>query len=582
MKQVMVVLFLLMASFSDLYAQRSGDLPKPEKLDEPDLHQPRDLSPWAGIRPGLKTSFVSTNLHYDKFIRPQVNQQTYIQQGWRNEQVNCEILVWSKSDESTIRLSCSPFVPSRPGVALALEPVISLLKNVIGEESAGKCGFAPNKLYKPGLYQDLLEDASSFKLTGSNVRAVWLSVKIPLDLAPGTYKSIIFFKTQENIELKRMNWILTVSARKIPDLQNTEFYLNIWQNPYFVASYNHVQPWSSSHFNLLRPVMSLLARAGQKCITASFFWNSFNAQSQDLTTAMIIPTKLQNGTWLYDYTHFDQWVSFMIRLGIKKEIAVFGLDPWYPNIYYFNDITKKEVNEKAVPGTAEYQQFWTPLLKDFRDHLVKKGWLSLVSIGIDERAATQIRADIDFVHSIDKRYRFQVSGEYRPELEPEIYDYALNSNQVMPDSVLIRRKTENKISSYYTACWEIRPNSFICNEPGDSWFLPVHSFALQLNGFSRYAFNIWSTDNLTDSRNRDVPPGDAYFVYPGARSSLRFEKLKEGIMFAEKLHVLKNESRRKTNSIFTKRLIELLDSLKKFDSPSDSIIRRQVALVNAF
>ena len=46
---------------------------------------------------------------------------------------------------------------------------------------------------------------------------------------------------------------------------------------------------------------------------------------------------------------------------------------------------------------------------------------------------------------------------------------------------------------------------------------------------------------LRDSRFRQWPAGDTYLVYPGARSSIRFERLIEGIQDAEKIRIPREE-----------------------------------------
>ena len=48
----------------------------------------------------------------------------------------------------------------------------------------------------------------------------------------------------------------------------------------------------------------------------------------------------------------------------------------------------------------------------------------------------------------------------------------------------------------------------------------------------------WDDHPLTDSRYRLFPPGDTYFVYPGNRSSVRYERFIEGVQTAEKYVVL--------------------------------------------
>ncbi|MEX0360320.1 MAG: DUF4091 domain-containing protein, partial [Allomuricauda sp.] len=54
-------------------------------------------------------------------------------------------------------------------------------------------------------------------------------------------------------------------------------------------------------------------------------------------------------------------------------------------------------------------------------------------------------------------------------------------------------------------------------------------------------YNSWVENPLQDSRFRTWPAGDTYLVYPGNRSSIRFETLREGIQDAEKVRVLRED-----------------------------------------
>lgn len=55
----------------------------------------------------------------------------------------------------------------------------------------------------------------------------------------------------------------------------------------------------------------------------------------------------------------------------------------------------------------------------------------------------------------------------------------------------------------------------------------------------RWAYNSWGENPLQDSRFRQWPAGDTHYVYPGFRSSIRFEKTLEGIQQYEKIEYLK-------------------------------------------
>ena len=65
------------------------------------------------------------------------------------------------------------------------------------------------------------------------------------------------------------------------------------------------------------------------------------------------------------------------------------------------------------------------------------------------------------------------------------------------------------------------------------------------DGYLRWAYNSWTADPLRDSRFRSWAAGDCYLIYPGARSSIRMERLIEGIQDAEKIRLLREEFTRK-------------------------------------
>ena len=56
----------------------------------------------------------------------------------------------------------------------------------------------------------------------------------------------------------------------------------------------------------------------------------------------------------------------------------------------------------------------------------------------------------------------------------------------------------------------------------------------------RWAYNSWTKNPLQDSRFRTWAAGDCYMVYPNS-SSVRFERLIEGIQYVEKIKILRKE-----------------------------------------
>jgi len=66
-----------------------------------------------------------------------------------------------------------------------------------------------------------------------------------------------------------------------------------------------------------------------------------------------------------------------------------------------------------------------------------------------------------------------------------------------------------------------------------------HAAAYGYDGFLRWAYDSWTADPSRDARHLLWPAGDCFLVYPGARSSIRFERLREGIVDFEKIRVLR-------------------------------------------
>jgi len=523
--------------------------------------------------------FVSSDLQHINHLTINSVKRVYHQKAWLNETVNAEIRVKSNEKANKIMLRFTDFF-SKQGVIDHKCIQIRVFKKIISENSIGKCG-NDKKKYVPVLVADLLEKSNTLGLK-NNDGAFYLSIKVPKNIKPGNYRSTIQLIVKNKILSPKLIWIIEVLPRKLPDLAKSDFYLNIWQNPYAVSNYYHVKPWSALHFKLLKPVMKLLEDAGQKCITASFFWNTFNVQSEGLKNAMIITRRSCTGTWGYDYSHFDAWIQFMLNLGIKHKIVLFGLDPWYPNYWYWDNNMQQEVKKSDLPGTRAYISFWTPFLTSFSEHMKKKGWFGRVALGIDERPEKNIIQDIAFIKSIDSGFKIELSGLYSQGIEKLVDDYAVNSNQSVPASILQERKEAHKISTYYTSCWEEKPNTLLFNQPGDAWFLTVHSLAIGMDGYSRYSYNNWSKNILIDARNDELPPGDTFFIYPGPQSSIRFEKLKEGIVFTIKWKILMNEAKSRSNLKMQNSLVKLLLDFREFKSPGDSLIATSISTLNNY
>ena len=96
-------------------------------------------------------------------------------------------------------------------------------------------------------------------------------------------------------------------------------------------------------------------------------------------------------------------------------------------------------------------------------------------------------------------------------------------------------------SLVYTCCVPPVPNQFINAHPSYGAYIPAYATAAGFDGYLHWSYSNWNNTPMTDSRFQRLPPGDTFFVYPDGRSSIRYERMLEGIQLSEKIRLLRKE-----------------------------------------
>jgi hypothetical protein len=381
---------------------------------DPDTY---DMSVWKDIDPGIYSGFGSIDVAYLKSIPPEGNITESIElQGWKGERVSCKLLVWSAGSEENISIKASGF--SNDNYKIDKESTsTSAIKYVLVDEFLNElsnaCGPRDKDKIPAHISPDLLTDASSFTINTPGARPVWISVDIPSDAPAGIYEGTVFRQSAS----VTVNHTITLEVlnKLLPDPSDWSFHLDLWQNPYAVARYHGVELWSKEHLDLLRPLLTKLANAGQKCITTT---------------------------------------------------------------------------------------------------LIDKPW----------------------------------------------------DGGRIPNEAIQSRKESGLITTYYVACGIPKPNNFTFSPPSESCFEGWIAAAMGFDGFLRWAYNSWPENPVIDSRYTQWPSGDTYLVYPDAQSSVRFERLREGIQDYEKIRILREELADNRSPEATVASVKLNDFLGSIDN----------------
>lgn len=271
---------------------------------------------------------------------------------------------------------------------------------------------------------------------------------------------------------------------------------------------------------------------------------------------MVKWTKNADGTFNYDYTHFDEWVQLNKDLGIADKIIMYSIYPWHGKLTYRNE-NNEVVYENLPVGSERYKEVWTHFLKDLIKHLDEKDWLDSAYIGIDERGFDKIAFDtIDSVvgtngkplktatavDHLNQDAKFELAKRVT---DLTVGDFSAESHKTRFKELLAIREEKGLRTTLYS-CTEHIPGNFSLSEPVESYWTIVNA-GEETKGFLRWAYDAWVENPLEDATHNALEPGDTFLIYPGekgsstVRSSVRLEKMAEGVRDMNKIYKMVQE-----------------------------------------
>ena len=371
---------------------------------------------------------------------------------WRGERVGLEAVV--KADAASEPLSLR--LKAKGKAARQWEAKADFLGWVL-TDSFNTCGNHPDNL-PPYLVPDIIGGGEQPE--ECRLRPVWCTLEVPYTCKAGRYEWQLEVVGRESRRtLARLPLRVEVVDRTLPRPQEQQFHLDYWQQPYSVSRFYNVPRWSQQHYNLLRPYLQLLARAGQKVVTTVLFYEPWGAQSNDKFDAMVRTTREKDGTWSYDYSVFDHYVELCDSCGINKQINCFSMVPWDMTFRYFDAFSQQYIDLKAKTDSPAYQELWTEFLKAFARHLKEKGWFEKTCIAMDERGEKPMRDAWNLVQQAVPGMKMAMAGHHTAELAENLYDFCIGYNDRFTEEELRRRHERGMVSTTYICCSTKRPNT---------------------------------------------------------------------------------------------------------------------------
>lgn len=458
--------------------------------------------------------------------------------GWRGERVNAQLLIRANGKADNLRVSCT----------LMNAPFEVQTRMVRYTKAHGRA------------VGDIIGTESRCDNPAGVPRPVWVQADIPHDTPAGSYCGLITVQA-DGCEAVRQPIMIEVTPDTLPAPREWQMHFDLWQHPDAVARWHDVEPWSDTHLALMKPLMQRLADAGQKVITCAIIDEAWNAQTYDWFPSQIRWIKGQDGQMRYDYSVFDKWVSFMMNeVGIDREIFCYTMVPWSMQIRCFDEASGTDITLPLDHKDDSYERLWGHFLTDFKAHLQAKGWLEKTSIALDERPDDLVRATKRVIQQYAPELRIISSVNHPSEESKDIYLVSPILQHVgsLTPELLAQRRAHGLKSIYYTCLSPAKPNSFTMSPPDESEWLGIFAAAQGLDGYSRWAYNSWTRNPFETTDFKQWPSGDCFMVYPGNLSSIRFERLRDGVEDYEKIRLLREYAAR-TDSLKAQQAVKRLN-----------------------
>lgn len=191
---------------------------------------------------------------------------------WCGEKVFAQAVVSSDAELKDVTVSVSDLRNGKSLIRsgnISVQFVSFVVSDLLDTTKFGQCGSREDKSkWGEVLVADVLDLNESMNIPAERMQPVWMTVNVPSDAKPGKYTGRMTVSSS-NAKTRSIPVELIVSDHILPPASDWAFHLDLWQNPYSVARVENVPLWSDAHFEAMRPVMKMLADAGQKSVTAN-------------------------------------------------------------------------------------------------------------------------------------------------------------------------------------------------------------------------------------------------------------------------------------------------------------------------
>ncbi|MDE6085054.1 MAG: hypothetical protein K2G40_01455, partial [Muribaculaceae bacterium] len=449
---------------------------------DPIVLNDEQLSAWELSGDGLNAAWGDADVRYGRSVVPVAGAaDTMKLTAWKGEKESAQLVLWTRDGADGVTCEVNDFV-SPAGKIPATAAQARFVRYTIADTTFSVNGAEI-------LVADMIDSIACMNLDPKTARPVWVSIEVPADAAAGLYDSEVIISSNDKGKTS-LPIRLEVIDRTLPPASEWAYHLDLWQHPTAVARAYGLEVWSDEHFEAMKPLMQMLADAGQKVITGTLNKDPWNHQCYDGYENMIKWTLNADGTWSYDYAAFDRWVQMMMDLGIDKMINCYSMVPWNCELEYYDQASDSVVTVTAEPGTEIFVNMWKPFLADFKKHLDEKGWLPITNIAMDERDPESMDAAARLLEECAPEMGFAIADNHQSYKKYTMMrDVCVSQAQTTDHEDIVDRRSHGFNTTFYVCCGPLFPNTFTYSDPYEAELLGWYGIALDYDGMLRWAYN---------------------------------------------------------------------------------------------
>lgn len=311
----------------------------------------------------LNGSFVTTNLQYTSAeyeSLKEMNVRAKQLEAWQRDKTFAQIAL-SSFHESVEDVSVNLSELRHEEDEATLSGIVKRIRSVQAHP-----GVLTGDVYDQNISADTRVEANEvldekmdpFVIKPHSISNLWVEFDIPASAMSGCYSGKLSVSATNLAE----PLVFTINLQVINLALSTEdqavFGVEFWQNPYAVAEYYEVEAFSPEHLDILEGHLELYRSIGGNTVVATITeeaWNGQTFSKHDIKfPSMVKWLQRSDGTFEYDYTQFNQWISFTRSLGLGDKIVCYSILPWNQRIIYYDAITGTREEVAFEVGDERY------------------------------------------------------------------------------------------------------------------------------------------------------------------------------------------------------------------------------------